>query len=169
MFLSRIYRNALSLLCVVPSGQLSWGLGTCSRQWLPCRMLVTRQVIRGPCSPLCQLLGLPHSMVAGFPEQVSTEDQVEAQSTLWLCLRSHNTLLQPSVPSIGWSCHKGPPDSIWGKMASISWWGVGKVKILKASIIPCGLGNIVVATFGETQSDTHANRDRMHSNPSLRG
>ena len=37
---------------------------------------------QGPLFALCQLLGLPHSTVAGFPEQVSTEDQIEAQGTL---------------------------------------------------------------------------------------
>ena len=43
---------ALTLLYVVPSGLLSWGLGTCSCQWLPWQDAGHRQVSMGPCLPV---------------------------------------------------------------------------------------------------------------------
>lgn len=159
---------ALTLLYVVPSGLLSWGLGTCSCQWLPWQDAGHQQVSRGPCLPVSAAWA--SSQHRGWIPRASVHRGPDRSTRHFMTLSQESQHVTSAIGTFNWlKLSQRPARFSMGKNDFHFLMGVGKVKILKASIRPCGLENIVVATFGKIQSDTHANRDRMHSNSSLRG
>lgn len=145
----------------------AWGWGPVLTNGFQSRMLVTGRSAGASVRPVSAAWA--SSQHCGWIPRASVHRGPDRSTRHIMTLSQESQHVTSAIGTFSWLKLSQRADSVWGKVTSISWWGAGKVKIVKASIIPCGLGNIVVATFGKTQSDTHANRDRMHSNSSLRG